>query len=100
MRLVDREQRVEAERGADRHHQCASAFEQRTARERGRLLEFGHGGLPQPIIVAARLTALRMLTCVPQRHLRPSRACLISASEGFYFSARKAAAVMIQPLMQ
>src|SRR3954469_13551668 len=55
---------------------------------------------PQPIIVAARLTALRMLTCVPHRHLRPSSACLISASDGLFFSARKIAAVMIQPLIQ
>ena len=38
--------------------------------------------------------------CVPQRHLRPSSACLISASVGFFLSRSNAAAVMIQPLMQ
>ncbi len=100
MRRIDREQRVEAERRADRHHERARALEQRAAGERGRLVHFGHVRLPQPIIVAARLTARRMPMCVPQRHFRPSSACLISASLGFFFSASSAAAVMIQPLMQ
>ena len=49
---------------------------------------------------AARLTARRMPICVPQRHLRPVSAFLISASVGFLFRLSSAAAVMIQPLMQ
>ena len=56
--------------------------------------------LPHPIISAARLTARRMPIWVPQRHFRPVSASLISASVGFFFSRRNAAAVMIQPLMQ
>ena len=53
-----------------------------------------------PSSSAARLTARMMLMCVPQRHLSPASASLISASVGFFLSRRNAAAVMIQPLMQ
>ena len=37
---------------------------------------------------------------VPQRHLSPESAARISPSVGFFLSRRKAAAVMIQPLIQ
>ena len=57
-------------------------------------------GGKQMRVAAARLTARRMLMWVPQRHLRPASASLICASVGFFFSLRRAAAVMIQPLMQ
>ena len=66
----------------------------------GGLVHFCHVRLPQPIIVAARLTARMMFMWVPQRHFSPSSACLISASLGFFLLLRNAAAVMIQPLMQ
>ena len=80
--------------------QCAAGFEQRAAREICGFFRSGHGAFPQPIIVAARLTARRMLMWVPQRHLSPSSALLICASVGFLLSRKNAAAVMIQPLMQ
>ncbi len=97
---VDRQHGVERHGSADRNDQRAAAEQHRAAGKRRRLFKFCHDALPQPIIVAARLTALRMLMCVPQRHLRPERASLISASLGFFFFARNSAAVMIQPLMQ
>ncbi len=99
-RGIDAEQCVEAHRCTDRYDECATGLEKGAAGERGGFFLLGHGVLPQPIIVAARLTAFMMLTCVPQRHLSPSSAPLISASVGFFLVARKAAAVMIQPLMQ
>ena len=99
-RFVDRRQQFEPDRRADRDHQSAGAHQHRAAGESRGLFHLGHDALPQPIISAARLTALRMLTCVPQRHLTPSSAPLISASVGFFLVARNAAAVMIQPLMQ
>ena len=73
-RIVDAEQHVEADRRADRNDERAGAHQHRAAGQRRGLFHLGHDALPQPIIAAARLTALRMLTCVPQRHLRPSRA--------------------------
>ena len=97
---VDREHGVEADRHADRHDHGAGALEHRAAGERGEPVHLRHDRLPQPIIVAARLTARRMFMWVPQRHLSPSSACLICASVGFLLSRRNAAAVMIQPLMQ
>ena len=97
---VHAEHGIERDRRADRDHEGAAAGEHRTAGEGLRLLMLGHDRLPQPIIVAARLTARRMFMCVPQRHLIPSSAVLISASVGFFLRARNAAAVMIQPLMQ
>ena len=100
VRLVDRAEQFEPDRRADRDHQCAGAHQHRAAGESGGLVVLCHDALPQPIISAARLTALRMLTWVPQRHLTPSSADLISASVGFFLVARNAAAVMIQPLMQ
>ena len=98
--LLDRQHGLQRDGRADRDHQRAAPEQHRAAGERRRLFEFCHDALPQPIISAARLTALRMLMCVPQRHLRPESASLISASLGFFLSRRKAAAVMIQPLMQ
>ena len=53
-----------------------------------------------PSSSAARLTARMMFTWVPQRHLSPVSACLISSSVGFFLLLRSAAAVMTQPLMQ
>ncbi len=95
------EQRLEADAGTDRYDERAAGLEQGAARERGGLVHLGHDRLPQPAIAAAaRLTARRMPMWVPQRHLRPSSACRISASVGFFLSRRNAAAVMIQPLMQ
>ena len=47
---------------------------------------------------AARLTARRMPICVPQRHFKPESADLISPSDGFLLSRRKAAAVINHPL--
>ena len=46
------------------------------------------------------LTARMIAVCVPHRHLSPASASLISASVGFFFVSRNAAAVMTQPLMQ
>ncbi len=97
--LVDRQQGVERQAGADRDHQGAAAQQQRAAGER-KCFVLCHDRLPQPITAAARLTAFKMLTWVPQRHFKPESASLISASVGFFLSRRKAAAVMIQPLMQ
>src|SRR5262249_26339212 len=99
-RLIDSEKRIDPDRDADRDNQGAAGFERGATGERSGLFEFGHRRLPQPIISAARLTARRMLMWVPQRHLRPVSASLISASLGFFLSRRNAAAVMIQPLMQ
>ena len=97
---LDRQHSVERDGGADRYDQGAAAEQDRAAGEGRSLFKFCHGALPQPIIVAARLTALRMLMCVPQRHFKPESASLISASLGFFLSRRKAAAVISQPLMQ
>ena len=98
--LADRQHGLQRDGGADRNDQRAAAEQHRAAGERRGLFKFCHDTLPQPIISAARLTALRMLMCVPQRHFKPESASLISASVGFFLSRRKAAAVMIQPLMQ
>ena len=91
---------VERDRHPDRNHQCAAGLEHGAAGELRGFFLSGHGRLPQPIIADARLTARRMLICVPQRHLRPVSASLISASLGFLFWLSSEAAVMIQPLMQ
>src|SRR5262245_63217299 len=48
----------------------------------------------------ARLTARRILTCVPQRHRLPANASLICVSVGLGFLSSKALVVMIMPLMQ
>ena len=58
-----------------------------------------HVRLPQ-IACAARLTARIAAPWVPQRQITFDNASLISFSVGCGFSSRKAAAVMIQPLMQ
>ena len=55
---------------------------------------------PQTIKVCARLMARKIETCVPQRHFKPSKAVLISASVAFGFFFKNAAEVMTQPLMQ
>jgi hypothetical protein len=62
MRGVDAEVRVEVQRRAQRDDERAATQQHRAAGERGSFFLLGHGALPQPIIVAARLTALRMLT--------------------------------------
>ena len=99
-RLLDCSEGFPADRRSHRHHQRAAGREQRAAGEMRDLLHLHHFRLPQPIISAARLTARRMPICVPQRHLSPLSASLISASLGFFLRSRNAAAVMIQPLMQ
>ena len=99
-RLSDVEHGVEPDRHADRYDQRAAGLEHCTAGELRGFFLSGHGRLPQPIIADARLTARRMLICVPQRHLRPVSASLIWASFGFLFWLSSDAAVMIQPLMQ
>ena len=58
----------------------------------------GHGCLPHAL--AARLTALTMRACVPQRHRLLASASLTCASVGFLFFVRNAADSMIMPLMQ
>ena len=83
--LADAEYGVEPDRRADRDHQRAAGLEQRTAGELRGFFVSGHRRLPQPIISDARLTARMMPICVPQRHLRPVSASLISASVGFFF---------------
>jgi hypothetical protein len=55
---------------------------------------------PQAINVCARLMARKIETCVPQRHFKPSRAVLISASVAFGFFFKNAAEVMTQPVFQ
>ena len=50
--------------------------------------------------VAARLTARRIATWVPQRHLRPDKASRICASLGFGFFSSRATLVITQPLRQ
>ena len=97
---LDGENGVEADRHADRDHEGAAGLEEGAARERRRLVHLGHARLPQPIISDARFMARMMPICVPQRHLRPVSASLISSSVGRFLSARNAAPVMIQPLMQ
>jgi hypothetical protein len=83
--IANAEHGIVSDRHADRDHQRATGLEQRAAREMRGLFHLGHCHLPQPIISAARLTARRMPICVPQRHLRPVSASLISASDGFFF---------------
>src|SRR4029078_1509861 len=96
--LVDAEQGVETERRADRNDERAGAHQHGAAGGGGGVFHFCHYALPQRIIAAARLTALRMLTWVPQRHLMPSSADLISASVGFFLVAWYDAVVIIHAL--
>src|SRR5436190_595532 len=59
---------------------------------------YGHDSLPHA--PAARMTALTMRACVPQRHRLLASASLTCASVGFLVLARNAADSMIMPLMQ
>src|SRR5262249_33547301 len=68
---IDRQHGVESDRHADRDHQRARAFEQRAAGEVRHFFHSGHGGLPQPIISAARFTARRIAPWGPPRQFRP-----------------------------
>ena len=99
-RIADLEHGRKPDRHADRDDERSAGLKHGAAREMRGFFDPAHGLLPQPIISTARLTARRMPIWVPQRHLRPVSASLISASLGFFFRSRNAAAVMIQPLMQ
>ncbi len=59
---------------------------------------YRHDRLPHA--PAARMTALTMRACVPQRHRLFASASLTCASVGFFVLARNAADSMIMPLMQ